>query len=381
MKKIGKDWKSVREVFEQEEISLTDIFMLFYQRAWYIIVAVVIFFGLGYIVAKTSPVEYTAHVMTLSEDSSEGSAGGLTDLMSLAGVRGRSTKGSESSTGLGFDMYQTIINSTPFMLELMDEKFEFKGTKKKLSLYEYFLQPQPKHFFATGWDFITDLPGSIKSFKKPVKVKPHKIETVEDYPNIYRISGLERRVMTELRKRIDISMSGRVVTLSVKMPDPLVASELTLIVQEKLVDYIINYKTEKLQADLRFIGERKLDAEKKYLEAQKRLANFQDANMGRLTESVKSREAQLRAEYTLLFGIYSSLAQQFEQGEFQVKKETPLFSEFEPVTLPNAPSEPQKGTIKTTYSAIGFVIGFFAIIIALVFSYFFGGLKQPQQEA
>ncbi|CAD5268013.1 putative Chain length determinant protein [Imperialibacter sp. EC-SDR9] len=365
---------TVRETFSGEEIALLDIFWLFYSRKIYLAVSVVVFLIIGVIVANTTPVEYEATVEILSEGGDDGSVGGLSDLIGLAGVRTNRKSSGGGSGGLDSDMYPQILRSSPFLLELMDEEFQF-GRKRKMSLYEFFLQPEPKHFFAAAADYLKDFPLNVKILlglaKKKKQVTPKHIrKKMEDYPSVLILSGEEKKVMAQLKRRISIASDGRIISLTVKMPDRNVAAQLNTIVIEKLITYLSNYKTEKLRLDLDFISERKAEAETEYLKAQKELATFRDSNQGRMTKLAESREQYLTFEYNLAFNIYNTLSNQLEQAQIQVKKETPLFSEFEPVSIPGSPSEPKASKIIILYTGVGAVVGFFILVLMLFVSYF-----------
>ncbi|MEQ8810153.1 MAG: Wzz/FepE/Etk N-terminal domain-containing protein [Imperialibacter sp.] len=366
---------TVKETFSGDEIALLDIFWLFYNRKIYLAASIVLFLIIGVIVASTTPVEYEATVEILSEGGDDGSVGGLSDLIGLAGVRTNRRSSDGGSGSLGSDMYPQILKSTPFLLELMDEEFQFKKKKKSVSLYEFFLQPAPKHFFAEAADYLKDLPLNIKILfgfakSKGQVIPKHVRKKMEDYPSVLILSGDEKKVMTQLKNRIDIASEGRIIGLTVTMPDKNVAAQLNTVVIEKLITYLSKYKTEKLRLDLEFIRERKIEAEIKYLKAQKELAIFRDSNQGRMTKLAESKEQYLNFEYTLAFNIYNTLSNQLEQAEIQVKKETPLFSEFEPVSIPSNPSEPIVSKIIILYTAMGAAVGFFIQVLMLLVAYF-----------
>jgi hypothetical protein len=64
------------------------------------------------------------------------------------------------------------------------------------------------------------------------------------------------------------------------------------------------------------------------------------------------------------------MAQELEQTKIQLKKETPLFSDFEPVTVPLTKSEPSVPGIIIKYIVLGGVFGFLVIFASIVKSYF-----------
>ncbi|WOK06302.1 hypothetical protein RT717_24825 [Imperialibacter roseus] len=366
---------SIKDTFAGEEISLISIFWLIYERKLFILGGMAVFLVAGIITARTTPTEYEAKVEILSEGSEDGSFGGLSDLIGLAGVRGNSRRGSASAGGVDADMFPQIISSTPFLLSLLDEQFQFKKPKKKLSVYEYFATPRPKPFFPRAWDYVKDLPANIKILfglakEKPLKIPKRKKTEIKGYPTILRLNGFEKRAIGELKKRINISSSGRIITLTVKVPEPEVAAQFNTVVLARLIEYLSAYKTEKLVSDLQFIRQSQAEAEAKYLQAQRELAFFRDTHQGRLTKIEETREQQLQFNYQLVNGLYVTLTNQLQQAEIQVKKETPFFSDFEPVTIPGSPSEPKPSKIVTLYTGLGAAVGLLFILGSIVIGYF-----------
>ena len=160
------------------------------------------------------------------------------------------------------------------------------------------------------------------------------------------------------------------IIMKVKMPEPYVSAEMNTLVLNKVVDYVVAYKTDKQRQNLEFIQERAKEAEQRFKESQLRLATFIDSNQGLVTATARTREQQLQAEFDLTFNIYSAMAQELEQTKIQLKKETPLFSDFEPVTVPLTKSEPSVPGIIIKYIVLGGVFGFLVIFASIVKSYF-----------
>ena len=92
-----------------------------------------------------------------------------------------------------------------------------------MSLYEFFLQPEPKHFFAAAADYLKDFPLNVKILlglaKKKKQVTPkHVRKKMEDYPSVLILSGEEKKVMSQLKRRISIASDGRIISLQLKCP-------------------------------------------------------------------------------------------------------------------------------------------------------------------
>ena len=361
-----------------------DLLRLFTDRKLYVLIAVAVFFTMGVLIAVTSPIEYKAEARVLSEDggASSSASGGLAGLASLAGV-GLPGGSSESSSGLSPDMYPTIATSEPFLLDLMKERFYFQEKGKEMSLQEYFSEERPGHIFAKAFGFLRGIPGRFFALFERNKTWEIPSQESEDSgstdngvasepkrPTIVHITADQKYVIDQLGPRIAIEAEGRMIAVSVKMPEPYISAQLNNLVLERVIDYVTAYKTKKQRENLQFIQERAVEAESKFKEAQLRLAAFRDANQGIVTQTARTREEQLLAEFNLATNIYSGLAQQLEQTKIQLKKDTPLFTEFEPVTVPLSKAEPSIPRILILYMAFGVVFGGMAIFIGIVRDYF-----------
>lgn len=376
-----KNKKSVREVFLSEEISLGDLYRLFIERKKYVIISLAVFFCMGVLIAVTSPYEYESEAQMLSEDinSGESSLGGLAGLAGLAGISLPDRDGG-GSAGLSPGMYPSIAASEPFLLELMQERFYFQEKGNEMSLYEYFTEERPGHIFVKIFGFFRGLPGRFfalfekeKAWVIPVDTAGSEeagIQGTKMRSRIINISHYEQYVATELSSRLTIEAEGRIITVKVKMPEPYVSAELNNIVFEKVLDYVIAYKTDKQKKNLEFVEQRTTEAEERFKQAQFNLAAFRDTHQGIVTQTGKTKEEQLQAERDLIFNIYNGLAQQLEQAKIQLKKETPLFTEFEPVSVPLTRAEPSIPKILALYTAVGVFLGGMIVFVSIVTAYF-----------
>jgi len=86
------------------------------------------------------------------------------------------------------------------------------------------------------------------------------------------------------------------------------------------------------------------------------LARFQDQNTGINTALGRTKLLQLQSEYDLTFTVYSGLAKQLETQRLQVKKDTPIFTVLQPVSIPLERSAPKRALILSVYSFLGFVL-------------------------
>ena len=88
-------------------------------------------------------------------------------------------------------------------------------------------------------------------FQKWVQTEKIKYTKSENYISFNRqtennIKDLKERIICTYDKKVGV------ITISVKMPDPVVAANVARFSMNYLTDYIINYRTEKQKRDLDF---------------------------------------------------------------------------------------------------------------------------------
>jgi uncharacterized protein involved in exopolysaccharide biosynthesis len=127
--------------------------------------------------------------------------------------------------------------------------------------------------------------------------------------------------------------------------------------QSLLQRYIIAYKVEKSQAELDFIQERYDAAKEEAEEQQVAFAKLSDQYKD-LTSRVPQVELQkVQTRMTIANSVYQQLASQLEQAKIQVKKDTPVFTIVEPVTVPTERSKPSRAKILVIWVFLGGVVG------------------------
>ena len=371
--------KSIKEIVSAEEISLIDLFLVIKPHLKYVYYSVGIFFVIGIIHTITAPKEYEAKSTILLESTNTSSSS--ESLRGLAGLAGINLPTYHMAAGdINADLYPAIIDSQPFLYELMKEKFYFSDEKKNMSLYEYLLKNETKNIISSTIGFIFSIPDILIGMfqtSQPIPIPPHykkdNITTTNEKNTILKITGEEIQVMNSLRNRIKIESSKkntRTTTFITKMRDAYVSAELNNTVRKKVVDYVINYKTEKKRANLEFVEKQLKESENKFKAAQYALASFKDSNREMIYSTTKAKEQELQAEFNLEYNIYNNLSLEFYKAKIDMEKETPIFSIFEPVTMPLSNTEPNIKKILLMYIAAGILFGGMLVPLFLFKSYY-----------
>ena len=153
------------------------------------------------------------------------------------------------------------------------------------------------------------------------------------------------------------------LSITCTLQNPVIAANLTSIVQSQLTKYIVNYRTEKVRKEMEFLISRQSEAKKRYDQALFTYSNYKDQNRNRFLNVAKTQEKKLQYEVDLAFNLYSSLTSQLSEAQIKVQKETPIFKVLEPAQVPLSRSSPKRSLI--TIGAM-----FIGIFVSLVIVFF-----------
>jgi len=329
-------------------------YMQLLQKLWQARKTIIIGLGigavLGVIVAFILPKQYRVVTTMLPQSESEGGIGKLSSLASLAGFD-LDLSGGESD--ISPVIYPQIVESAPFMLELMNTPFTFKAVDHPVSLYEYYYSIKKPSFGELVMKYTIGLPGLLK---KSMKKEPVSVEAKEGYPQV--LTKEQEALMLSLKGQISLSVNKKegYLTLTCVFEEPLLTAQVAEKSQELLQKYITAYKTNKSKDQLAFIEQRYAEKKDDFIKAQNRLASFQDRNMHVSSASAMTELDRLESEKDIAFAVYSELAKSLEQSSIQVKRQTPVFAIIKPVVVPNDKFKPQRAKIVILLTLLGLIV-------------------------
>lgn len=290
---------------------------------------------IGLIIAFSIPKEYTTTAKLAPEvnDNSK-KIGDLGGLAAMAGINLNNTSGSDA---ISPDLYPDVVQSIPFLIELFPVKVTNKERTLHATLYDYI----SKHQRETWWSYLLGAPfRGLASLRHLFSEKEEQDSTV----NPFYLTGEQHLVINELRSRIVIFVNKKtlVITVNVRMQDPVISATLTQVILEKLQTYITRYRTQKAKQDLKFTEKVYAEARASYYKAQQAYAKFEDSNKNIISASYRTEQERLKNEMTLTFNVYNSLAQQYEQDKLKVQEQTPVYTIIDPATVPLRAASPNK---------------------------------------
>lgn len=332
----------------QEEIltiNFRELFRILWKEKWWVVLITLLFAVLGGIYAFNVREEFVSSGKILPEVSGKG--GGLSQYSGLAALAGvdLGAIGASGTDAMRPDLYPNVISSTPFYLNLLKAKVRTKENKE--FTFEQYYQ-----------SVIEEGKKAEEKILKKYPVKEEGIIVINQL-NELRLKNLRERVTSSIDKK-----SG-VITITTKMPDPVVAADITQFAMKYLMNYITNYRTEKYKMDVDFLGEQLSGARGKYYSNQQKRASYADQyQMGAMRlQSADVQRERLESDYRMSSTVYNEILKKYEEAKFMVHKETPVFKVLEPPVVPVLKSEPKKAFIIAIFVILGGILGCIFVIL------------------
>lgn len=320
---------------ENDQIDVIELIKVVWERRKFIYKFIAAGVVVGVIAALIIPKEYSSSTTLMPEYSSDsqGSASSLLQQFGgLVGVSGGSY--SANSNAIRVDLYPQIVQSLPFQIELLETEIYFERYDTTTTVYNYFAEVKSPGLLGNIQKYTIGLPGVI------LEAFSSSDSTTENFNSstgtIISVSKKQLDVIKLMRSRVAVSLNEEsgVVTISAKMPEARASAEVAQIVYNRLTEYLIEYRTEKVNVDLTFIEQQLDNARKRFNEAQLKRAEFEDSNQGTLSARANTDRERLQSEFDLAFNVYNTLAQRYEEAKLKVQEETPVFKILQPIQVP-----------------------------------------------
>ena len=327
----NKEYKNVPQYQEEDEMEID--LMEYARKLWaarkllFKVAGIAVI--VGFIIALTTPKQYTASV-TLAPESSKGGGGGLSGIASMLGVGGLSM-GSDADA-LNVQLYPNIVSSTPFILDLMDTPVKtIDEEQPDTTLVGYLKEYTSSSLMSTVMSLPFKAIGGVLSL-----FKSEEEETGEKAINPFHLTNEQSKTVQGLKKMIvaNVDKKTGVTTVSVTMQDPLVAAIMTDTVVVKLQEHITKYRVSKAEDDCKYWEELYQQRQDEYYKAQEKYAKYSDANNNVILQSVRIEQERLQNDMNLALQVYSNVAAQLQMARAKVQEAKPVFAVVEPASVP-----------------------------------------------
>jgi uncharacterized protein involved in exopolysaccharide biosynthesis len=371
---MSKNENSNIKSVEEDEISINFSEIYGAIKKYKILIAGIslLFAAIGAFYSLTINNEYESSVKMVPESAdskSSGAAGSLGGLSSLAGLAGINLGGASGVDAIQPAMYPNIVASIPFLQELIRSKIYNPKIKKYQLLRDYLKEHQSN---APIKLFDSEKLEEEKALKELSSDSDLKDLSVPISPgqtiDFINIDLKEAQILKKLNNYIQVEVDKKTMFLTIKctLQNPVIAANLTSLVQNQLTKYIVNYRTEKVRKEMIFLTSRQAEARKRYDQALFTYSNYKDQNRNRFLNVAKTQEKKLQYEVDLAFNLYSSLTSQLSEAQIKVQKETPIFKVLEPAQVPLSRSSPKRSLITVGAMFIGLFVSLLIVFFKSV---------------
>ena len=146
-----------------------------------------------------------------------------------------------------------------------------------------------------------------------------------------------------------------VITINVTDQDPLICAVMADSVQQRLQNFITDYRTKKARVDLEYMRKLYGEAKARYTKARQLYASYSDANQDIVLESVRSKLTDLENEMQLQFNNYNNIVQQLQMAEAKVQEDTPAFTTLQSATVPVKKAGPSRAKMVLIFLFLAFL--------------------------
>ena len=191
-------------------------------------------------------------------------------------------------------------------------------------------------------------------------LKLQDLAEADDENNIIQTFTVSEWAMIKnLRNRVSVTheVETGVIYVEAKMPDPILAAQIASQVVDFLIQYITDYRTEKMRKDVEFIEQRLIEAKSNFEEAQRALASYTDRQRSTRRALDNVDQQRLENEFSIAFNVYNTMAQRLEEAKIRLQEVTPVVSILDPPAVPEQRSEPMRLRILATFLLAGLAAG------------------------
>ena len=314
------------------------------------------FIVLGLFAALTMKREYSVSTVMVPQLNSKSASSSLSSLASLAGFDLSSVSGSQELSPL---IYPQIVSSVPFRKQLMYTPLHYSKVDTAVCVFVYETEIAQKTVIDIIKKYTVELPfvilKAIRGERESV-VLPEGDDELAPKPMI--ITEDEEEILKAMAENVSLAVDKRdgYLTLYVKGIEPIQTAELAIKAQQLLQNEITRFGVEKSKSDLAYIQARYDEIKAEAESYQNQLALITDRTQSTIGTRNEIERNRIQAKYTVANNIYNEMAKQLEQAKMQVKKDTPVFTVIQPVTVPVRPSNSRTKTL-IIWTFLGFIIG------------------------
>ena len=306
-----------------------------------LMISAVLFALLGVVVALLQQPEYTSEARVMPEMKT-GASDLFKRLSSVAGFASIDFDDADGTEAIRPDLYPNVLQSTPFILHLIDKPINTSGGETKT--VTQLLLPD------TGFRSFKNRFWASEAENRPV---------TKQATGTVRLTAQQQELAEELDERVSAKLDTRsgLITITARMPDAQAAAAVAQLAMNYLTGYVINYRTDKARQDLAFYEKQLTAAKQRYQRAQLAVFQHNDNNRNLVLQAATMSRQRMLAELTIAQTVYTDLSGQFERAKLKVQEQTPVFKVLEPPKIPLRRTSPKRTLIVLGFALGGLILG------------------------
>jgi len=326
-----------------KEIDLIALFMRIFEEKRLLAKFILVLTIVGIVYALGKPKEYTASVVLAPEATSMGMSSSLSDIAGMMGLE--MGQGGKSIDAIYPDIYPDIFASTDFIVRLFNIPVRLSKEKQTKTYSEHLVQDTPIPFWMYPISWMTSLFASKKD-----------TAALNKEVNVFLLTKQQNNLCKLIRGKIECqpSKGTNVITISATDYDPMVAAILVDTLQNRLQDYILQYRTHKARIDLEYAIKLNAEAKDQYIKARQAYSSYSDANTDLILTSYKAKQQDMENEMQLKYNNYSQTTNQVVQAKAKVQENTPVFTVIQQASVPLSSSSTPRSFIVLGFIVLGF---------------------------
>lgn len=279
----------------------------------------------GVIIAFSVPKVYTADVLLAPEIASGGLglSGNLADMASSFGIDLGNT--GKSMDALYPEIYPEILASNDFIHTLFTVPVRLKDDDRERTYYDHLMKDTKIPF----WQYPKAWLGEMFKPNDPITSGKGKADH-------FKVSREESEMYKVIAGNIGclVDKKTSVITIAVTDQDPLVAAIIVDTLQQRLQNYITQYRTKKARTDFDYYAKLHNEARAKYQKAQNTYAAFCDANQDVMLETYIAKRDELENDMQTAFTLMNQMAVQMQAAKAKIQERTPAYTMIKSAKMP-----------------------------------------------
>ena len=288
---------------------------------------------------------YTCEVLLSPELSTTNRSSNMALLMQL-GMNMRTSM--MATEALYPTVYPELMNSTDFKATLFNVPVHKKDSTRILSYYDYLAHEQKPSW----WGAIISAPfRALAELIIPEDtIDQHRVDP-------FMLTKEQSEIVKMIDKKVvcDVDQKSMVISIQVTDQDPLICATIADTVQQRLQNFITDYRTKKAKVDLEYCQKLFKESKARYDKARQLYASYSDANQDIILQSYKTKLIDLENEMQLQFNNYNAVARQLQAAEAKVQEDTPAFTLLQSATVPVKKSGPARSKMVLVFLFLAFL--------------------------